>query len=811
MAMSTRIWNLMRGRLKSLSLIIGHLSLTAVGALLLTACTIIDNDLRGLPDTPGFKEIEHVETDQYTLDYQYQPTTIVVDEQMARFISTVDYQEEVLYMYDYTPRDLLPDEGRVLVSTIYGNVIYGLRHRVTQVSHEGSLYVIKLQEATLDEAYKHLRLDAHFETDTTDTADNAIDDMDPNDPRSLTRAGSDGQQAFTYGEWHEFSLLDKVSAMLAFAGTPLPNHVNFNTGSNVKHGIKGYADLQGDIIVAWRPIIKGHAFIDLSDRMVDMNVQVGVENKTTVSITGKIGVTIDILELFGVKEALSVKELVVPALSLWLVGGFALDFDINMQGTISKTFHRRSYITLGACNNIDGKDDGVNVDKGGGSESIEAAQQPEEWSDDAEISPTFEMSLMGGAELKLLIGNPTKWPQAGIAYSGVIGPKVTTYYSGGNSKRKYDKMLKVGVAIKPSGRFYFDLFEGITFDWDFVDALFKKLGSKNGAEVMIPALTTERRYFPDMQNMTITCQNPSSSDPPLFDMSFDVTNRGFYCDISSDVYPYIMVYEEGKNTPLLEYDPRKKVSAWGSGTSFIDHFEWNGFGDGVLQRDKDYELEVIMMSRYKYYQPKELWRERTPFIALWQPTMRFHGGFPTAQWKWMPASDEAVAAGGYEHYDWTFRTVVSFNETMQILDWGFEVAGKTFPVEGPPPTNGTSMTIPIRWKLKNSKRSSRTIKFEPYINAFNPITGFVERFDQKKFQITLEWDDNWVLKEVEDEPRTVGGIDYLVTGYDWDVDFVVPEQVNIDDNGSLRSRQQGRIVTDPDGTQVMEFTIDLDE
>ena len=41
----------MKRLLIDLSLIIGHLSLTAVGALLLTACTIIDNDLRGLPDT----------------------------------------------------------------------------------------------------------------------------------------------------------------------------------------------------------------------------------------------------------------------------------------------------------------------------------------------------------------------------------------------------------------------------------------------------------------------------------------------------------------------------------------------------------------------------------------------------------------------------------------------------------------------------------------------------------------------------------------------------------------------------------------
>lgn len=105
----------------------------------------------------------------------------------------------------------------------------------------------------------------------------------------------------------------------------------------------------------------------------------------------------------------------------------------------------------------------------------------------------------------------------------------------------------------------------------------------------------------------------------------------------------------------------------------------------------------------------------------------------------------------------------------------------------------------------------RTINFEPYINAFNPATGFVERFDQKKFYITLEWDDNYWLKEIEDEPRTVSGIDYLVTGYDWDVDFVVPEQVNIDEEGSIHSRQLSRIVTEPDGTQVLEFTIDLDE
>ena len=554
MTKSTRIWILF----------------SAVCALLLSACTIIDNDLRDLPDTPGFKEIEHVETDQYTLDYQYQPTTIVVDEQMARYISTVDYENEVLYMYDYTPDDLLPGEGRVIVSTIYENVMYGLRHRVTQITREGGMYVLKLQQATLDDAYKHLHLEANFATDSTtfDEAGDVINDMDESDARALTRA----PETFTYGKWHEFSLVDKLNAMSALLGFGVvPNHVKFDTGAIRKGGVKGYVDIQGDIIIRWRPIIEGHAIIDLSDRIVDMDVRVGTECETQFCVNGKVGLNIDILDMFGIKDALTVKEPVVPIIDLWLTGGFTLELDMSLNGTFTKTYHRRMYVDLGARNNIEGKEDGVNVSKGG-SDDIKDFEPKEAWSDPWTTSPSFEVSLMGGSEIKLLVGNPIKWPQAGIAYSGLIGPKLKTYYEGGTDADAYNHMLKAGIAVKSSGRFYFDLFEGITFDWDFVEALAKALGSKDGAEVMIPGLSVNRRFYPNMENMSITCQNPAASDPPRFDMSFNVTNRGFYCSLQSDVYPYFIVYEKGKDEAPLEYDPQQKVSSFGSGTSFSDSF-----------------------------------------------------------------------------------------------------------------------------------------------------------------------------------------------------------------------------------------------
>ena len=825
MAMSTRIWNQMRGRLNRLSFVICHLSysavcvsaFSAVGALLLTACTIIDNDLRDLPDTPGFKEAVHVENELYTLDYQYNPGTMVYDDHAQPYIHGIDYDNNILYLEEYTPDEYLPTVGSVLSAPSTEKLKYGLRDRAIEVTREGPLYAIRLESATLTEVYKHLHLDTNFGNDTTDVDDtDVIDDLDASDSRSLTRAADAKTFDVGAGQWHTFNVFDAINALLIAKGIPsAPNHLKLDTSGKMEGPLKGYADLEGDVTVKWRPVIMGQALIDTDNEVVDINLSTGVEYETTVDVTGKIGLEVDVVELLNLKEALTAEKLVVPELALWVTVGLNLTFDINVSGTFSKTFHRKSYLTFGGRHGVSGKADGTYIDKHRGTtqETDPVSKITEKYSDDADINCSIETSLMLGPELKLLLGNPRNYPQVGISLTGGIGPKLSTKLIA-KQQYAYDKSLVMGIGVQLSGTFFFNLFPGLTLDWDFVDALAKYLGAKDGAQVMLPAFSVEKRFYPDIRALSIRCDNEAETEyPPTFSMSFNVTERGIIPSNSSTIRPHFKVFPKGApddSEPLLKYDPEKALPPYGTDPN--TRFSWERFGKGVLERGVEYEMEITMCTHFLIDGLKwtrVLWKQRFPFAVGFDPSMRFHGSFITAQWRYVPYNEMAILHDDKTRYDWTFRTVMSFNETSRLVGWGFRVCNKDFYVSDVIPEKG--VTFPIRWKVKGSSRDKRSPLFDPYLDIKNAITGKVERKDQKIFSVDLDFDpDSWQNTR-EDEYYFINDRTYLITGFDIDDEFTVPEQVNIDKQGAFSSRQKGRLVTDPDGTQVVEFTIDLDD
>ena len=74
--------------MKRFSNIYQNTLLPLLTTLLLTSCTLVDNDLRDLPDTPGFKEIVTVDTEEYHLEYKYNKEVRVLDKVFLSYITS---------------------------------------------------------------------------------------------------------------------------------------------------------------------------------------------------------------------------------------------------------------------------------------------------------------------------------------------------------------------------------------------------------------------------------------------------------------------------------------------------------------------------------------------------------------------------------------------------------------------------------------------------------------------------------------------------------------------------------------------------
>jgi hypothetical protein len=124
--------------------------------IVITACTIMDNDLRDLPDNPAFREIVHEEGEGYTADYQYQPWTILVDDSYENYIYSMDYINAVLYLYDYIPENLLPKEGNSIAAKPSDKLEWGLSYKVDKIIRDGSYYAVIMQRAELLDIFKYI-------------------------------------------------------------------------------------------------------------------------------------------------------------------------------------------------------------------------------------------------------------------------------------------------------------------------------------------------------------------------------------------------------------------------------------------------------------------------------------------------------------------------------------------------------------------------------------------------------------------------------------------------------------------------------
>lgn len=742
-------------------------------ALLLSSCTIIDNDLRGLPDTPGFKEVVHEETDQYTLDYQFLETTRVFDDRALNYIVGIDYGEAKLYMNHATPDDVLPSIGQVLHHGVCDELPYGLNHRVTAVTRQNEFYAVSLERVALDEVFKVLMLESNVEVagdfqeeeiDTPALAKQAA-------PPMLTRATNYNNDLT--GDWHEFDLMRFMPSF----------HV-------------GNVDIEGEMAVRWRPILKAKAIIDIEKEKFDLAVSVGTEWEIEPQITGTANFEIDLLEKAGLDNALSGQIPIVPQIALFLTYGFALDFNLSLSGSISCKFSKKSYVDFGGRYGMKAAN-GVYVKKHDtGIEINEIERRDGEWKWDGwDGDMNFSVSLMGGSEIKLLIGSPKEYPNVGIGVKGVIGPKLRTTYA--PTKENYDKVLRTSIAMGVEGTLFLNIFKILKVDWNFTDAIAKLLGSDDGFEVDIPGTILDKRFYPLIDNMSIVCTNPKETGTPEFEISFDVPSGGMSVSRNRTIQPFLSIYPHAESSlPILEKNDLSNLR-YGQ----PNNYKWK-FKSDKLERDATYDVVVKIAQKSVYGHWDELCSRRYAFASV-SPSILITTHNITAQTYRIAAEKKD---GGYDFgYDWKFRTHIMVQGIENVEKWGFKVGNKTYEIDKKPKTQ----FFDVLWKLKNSKKKSRTLQFIPYVKYTHNGQEMINYSD--KYTITLEYDPS-----MDDWSRRWGkwnGKDYYESGFDMDSDF--KENTDVDMSAvKLASRRrfsviQGKESHDNESDDFDDFEIEM--
>lgn len=676
-------------------------------ALILASCTIIDNDLRDLPDTPGFKDVVHEETDNYTVDYQYNETTRVLDELTLSYVAGIDYGEAKLYMRESTPDDLLPTVGQVMHHGVCDELPYGICHRATAISRENEFYAVSLERAALDEVFKKFSFKGDFEV-AGDFEEEELDstDLAAANARTVTRA--EKHEADAAIGWQEIDLFANPLLSAVAIAKGFDNTERYQLHFKAESGyVTGYADVAGSVLIRWRPILKGSAIIDIDNSQFDISARIGTELEIIPKIEGSLGITVDLVKAIGLDNVLKGQIAVYPPLALFLTFGFDLEFDFKFSGSIYTKFSKKFYTDLGGRNNIKGKTDGPYITKKNYPVTTEmVADSKGKW--DWDWSFDFETSLMGGADINLLFGSPKEFPNVGLGVKALIGPRMRTTYSG-NIQKPFYKVMRVSIGIKAEAKLFLNIFKNVTYDWNFGDALAKALGVKDGLVVDIPGTAFDQRLYPSITSANVMCLNPDESGTPRFDLHFTVPEGGLYINGERTIRPIVSIVPHGvSSAPLLEKSDFSELSV--ASLKKPNTYSWTINSD-ELKRDVIYDAVIEMTDNGK---------------SLCTTTVPFTSTSPSAQITYdeIVAQEERVSTKGKKsktsnvliypaYYDYKFITMLNVveNGDSKVKRLGFKIGDKNYDV----PNTVSAGTLVVLWGINNSSKKDRSIVITPWV------------------------------------------------------------------------------------------------
>lgn len=801
-----------------------------LSAILLASCTLIDNDLRDLHDIPGYDNVVHIEDENMTCDYQYQDNTIVMDQRYEQYIQSIDYENHKLYMYDYTPEEMMPKIGQPLISPQNAKLEWGIMHTPTKITREGDLYVLELERTTLDAVFKEFSLDGEwdlmqeeeYEVDPSDTTYSVVSD----NAWANTWTRADGFKDYGDQSWHEVDILPVLGVL---AGAAMPNkhsdkataaamlggNWNFSWPRNVERDSKGKlknssdgfaikATVTGAFKFRWKSLCKVKQIIKTEGRKVEVVADVGSEIQIIPQITGKIELSAnfwDILKLPNPKFG----PLAGP-LPVFIVIEPAIDFSFSFEGTLGYKWTKTFRTEYAAYNNISGEKDGVSIKNKNTPIKRESVNEIQKW--EGESNNSLDMSLEAGAGVtaKVVFGSPEDYPNVGLSAGFHVGARFKTVID--NKNNYYGNCIHFGIPLRLTGTFFLNIWDGLTLDWSYADAIAKLAGKEEGAEWEFAK--TDFRVFPSIDNMSIVCTNKDELfTPPNYKISFQVLDQGM--KMWDNIRPVLNIYlHDDKKDVIVKIDDKKP-------TVDPKRYEWT-LHDLRIVRGVYYDAEVSWVEKRDVYDassdedsPQKTGKTRDKVycskrftFSSESPTVVIDDVTTTMQKRYYSEKRIVKVGNDWTHdvyFDYGFRTHQRFTGLNNIKKWGFTVNGKNYTIDNPPPSNEVSVV----WKITKQK-IKKELTMTPFIIPKNMDTWV---YGPAK-KITLEYDgeqndynDVWV--KIKDKG-------YYTSGFDLGEEYKESTDVVMDDVLKARMRDGKSGDNDNGGNnRPQEIVIELDE
>lgn len=678
--------------------------------LLFVSCTIIDNDLRDLPDEPGFKEIVYDEGDNFKIEYQFNEDVHYLNSAFQEYVSNVDYVNNRFYLHSYIPESLLPKENDLIFSPGTEVFEYGIQNRVTNIRKCGDYYEINYTHAALKEIYKHFEFESNFNYNLNEKTDSNKQNQ------HLTRAGTvEVDKKFDEsGEWHYFNLLPLLGGDVKVVTNPdakemeevfsiesqdkfdfLGSHSTSVTlkGTGKKGALEGSATINGFYYARWRPVAEGYTRISTSKDYADICGSYGIEIEFISGIEGSANFTIHLLRLIpGLDKLLFRKIPIYAPVNLYFTIRPDLDVEFVFSGSYRKKVSKKIMFNLGACKGIKGKKDDVYVNFPDTSPKITSFTE-------TSSSRSLSVGFYGVLTTTIGFGNPGDSPYTGIEVKGKVGPKFEVKSAPADSDDAYNNGLSIGGHLEISAKAFLDLTEYLTWNWDFLDTLMdafknkgttKKQTDQEGHVVFAyDFLKTTFRDYPSIDQPSITAYN--SSKILEFEFSFAVRDKGIATTKEMIIYPILNIYPSGSDKPILEEIP---MTNNGDPIGYVNFFYKEDnlfkkkFSDNNLKPDVWYDAEVEMRLQILPFESlKNIYNNRMYYMPIYKKRYKFTAASPTGyiqnvflsgQYKTYTYKDSQEKT---KYYTFLYKIDTFIKNHKDVKRWGLVVNGKEYPIE----------------------------------------------------------------------------------------------------------------------------------
>lgn len=172
---------------------IAYYSLLSSLLLFIMGCTLSMDEWVETEEQKGYNEVETIENDFYTLQYEYKKSTRSLTEDIQKYIVQIE-ADSILYFMDNTPSDWLPKAGGQVVANCCPMFPMGYMGKVLSVERQNGLVKVVTTDANLEDCFEDF--DFEFAGDIyTSNPDDENQDADtiPGVRERFTRASADGQ------------------------------------------------------------------------------------------------------------------------------------------------------------------------------------------------------------------------------------------------------------------------------------------------------------------------------------------------------------------------------------------------------------------------------------------------------------------------------------------------------------------------------------------------------------------------------------------------------------------------------------------